>query len=46
VLFSLSDDHAVKAYWGSGATTHVFLTSELDRITPRERAPGTHWIGG
>jgi len=35
---------------------HAFLTSSLDggewsasrssRFTPRERAPGTHWIGG
>jgi hypothetical protein len=35
---------------------HAFLTSELDggewptslpgRFTPRESAPGTHWIGG
>jgi hypothetical protein len=38
------------------AQLHVFLTSALDgcewsvsrpgRFTPRERAPGTHWIGG
>jgi hypothetical protein len=45
----------MKAYWGSGSVAHS-LTSALDgrewsaslpgRFTPRERAPGTHWIGG
>jgi hypothetical protein len=47
----------MKAYWGSGymSSTHS-LTSVLDggewsashhgRFTPRERTPGTHWIGG
>jgi hypothetical protein len=46
----------MKAYWESGGKLHSFLTSALDGgewsasrpgcITPRERAPGTHWIGG
>jgi hypothetical protein len=46
----------MKAYWGSGGIAHAFLTSTLDggelsasipdRFTPRERAPGTHCIGG
>jgi hypothetical protein len=46
----------MKAYWGSGCMIHAFLTSALDvgewsasRIglfTSREKAPGTHWIGG
>jgi hypothetical protein len=38
------------AYWG--AEVYAFLTSALDwsasrpdRFTPRERAPGIHWIG-
>jgi hypothetical protein len=46
----------MKAYWGSGGIAPlIFFTSVLDggewsasrhgRFTPRERAPGTHWIG-
>jgi len=44
----------MKAYWGMELQLHTFLTSALDggewsvsrsgRFTPRERAPGTHWI--
>jgi hypothetical protein len=53
----LTEKHAIKAYWGKWrySATHS-LTSEIDgdewsasrigRFTPRERAPGTHWIGG
>jgi hypothetical protein len=46
----------MKAYWGVKVRLHAFLTSELDGgewsasrrglFTPRERALGTHWIGG
>jgi hypothetical protein len=43
----------MKAYFGSGGTIQEFLSSELDGsvsrphlFTSRERAPGTHWIGG
>jgi hypothetical protein len=46
----------MKIYWGMDIWIHVFLTSalvsgewsasRLGRFTPRERAPGTHWIGG
>jgi hypothetical protein len=46
----------MKTYWGSGGIAHTFLTSALDggewsasrpgRFTPRERALGTHWMGG
>jgi hypothetical protein len=47
----------MKAYWGSGGIApRILLTSALDRgewsasrpcrFTPREGAPGTHWIGG
>jgi hypothetical protein len=52
----LIEHHAMKAYWGSEGKLHALLTSALDggewsasrtgRFTPRERAPGTHWIGG
>jgi hypothetical protein len=52
----LTKHHAMKAYWRKGCIVHTFLTSALDggewstsrpgRFTPRERAPGTHWIGG
>jgi hypothetical protein len=55
VLF-LTEHHAMKAYRGSGGIAHAFFTSALDgakwsvscpcRFTPRERAPGTQWIGG
>jgi hypothetical protein len=46
----------MKAYWGSEDSSIHSLTSALDgcewsasrhgRFTPRERAPGSHWIGG
>jgi len=46
----------MKAYWEAKVWLHVSLTSALDgdewsasrpgRITHRQRAPGTHWIGG
>jgi hypothetical protein len=46
----------MKKYWGVKVYLHAFLTSALDggewsalrpgRFTPRERAPGTPWIGG
>jgi hypothetical protein len=48
--------HAMKAYWGMEIKLHTFLISALDgsewsasrsgRLTTRETAPGTHWIGG
>jgi hypothetical protein len=48
--------HAVKTYWGVEVYLQAFLTSALDggewsasppgHFNPRERAPGTHWIGG
>jgi hypothetical protein len=50
------ENHAMKAYGGSGGTVPLTLTSALDggewsasrsgRFTARERAPRTHWIGG
>jgi hypothetical protein len=46
----------MKTYRGVDVQIHVFLASALvvgewsashpGRFTPRERAPGTHWIGG
>jgi hypothetical protein len=46
----------MKVYWGNGDTDPLILTLALDggewsasrpdRFNPRERAPGTHWIGG
>jgi hypothetical protein len=46
----------MKAYGGVDLYLHAFLTSAVDGgewsasrpgcFTPRERAPGTHWIGG
>jgi hypothetical protein len=47
----------MKAYWGSGVTAALILrplalgggewsASRPSRFTPRERAPGTPWIGG
>jgi hypothetical protein len=46
----------MKAYGGVEAQLRAFLISAVDggewsasgpsRFTPRERAPGTHWIGG
>jgi hypothetical protein len=46
----------MKKYGGVYVKVHIFLTSALvggewvasrpGRFTPRERAPGTHWIGG
>jgi len=53
----LTEHHAMKAYWRkwNGGIVHAFLASALDgnewspsrtgRFTPRERTPGTHWIG-
>jgi hypothetical protein len=52
----LTKHHAMKAYGGVDVYRHAFLTSALDggewsasrlgRFTPRERAHGTHWVGG
>jgi hypothetical protein len=52
----LTKHHAMKTYWGVEVKLHDSLTSTLEggewsvsrpsRFTPRERAPGTHWIGG
>jgi hypothetical protein len=46
----------MKAYWKVRVHLHALLSSALDggewsashsaRFTPRERAAGTHWIGG
>jgi len=46
----------MKVYWGVKIQLRAFLTSALDggewsasrsgSFTPKESAPGTHWIGG
>jgi hypothetical protein len=46
----------MEAYWGVEVQLYAlstvaldageWLTSRTGRFTPRERAPGTHWIGG
>jgi hypothetical protein len=56
LFLCLTKHHAMKTYWGSGGIAARILTSALDggellasrsdRFTPRERAPGAHWIGG
>jgi hypothetical protein len=52
----LTKHHAMKTYWGVEVYLHEFLAPALDGgewsaslpglLTPRERAPGSHWIGG
>jgi hypothetical protein len=52
----LTKHHAIKVYWEWRYSSMHSLTSSLDggewsasrpgRLTPRERAPGTHLIGG
>jgi hypothetical protein len=36
-----SKHHAMEAYWGSGC-----IAPHPGLFTPRDKAPGTHWIGG
>jgi hypothetical protein len=53
-VLNLAPHH--KYIWGSGGIAHAVLTSAVDGgewsvscrdyLTPRERVPGTHWIGG
>jgi hypothetical protein len=52
VLF-LTEHHAMKTYWGGGIDPCILeldggglSASRPGRFTPRERARGTHWIGG
>jgi hypothetical protein len=52
----LNKQHAMTTHWGSGGRAPRIVTSALDggewpvsrsgSFTPRERVPGTHWIGG
>jgi len=52
----LTEHHTMKAYLGSGGIAPCILITAGDRgdwspsrpcrLTPRERALGTHWIGG
>jgi hypothetical protein len=51
VLF-LTEHHAMEVYWGRGIIASCILHGDewsascLGCFTPRERAPGTQWIGG
>jgi hypothetical protein len=55
-MLFLTEHYTMKMHWGSGGIAHTFLIVALDGsewsascpgcFTPRERAPGTHWIGG
>jgi len=52
----LTEHHAMKTYWGSEGIDNHSLTSALGGrewsasrpgyFTPKERTPGTHWLGG
>jgi hypothetical protein len=56
LFLCLTKQHAIKKYWEWRYSTTHYLMSALyggewsasrpGRFTPRERAPGTHWIGG
>jgi hypothetical protein len=56
MFLCLTKHHAMKAYWGSGGITPRILNlgtnadewsaSPPGSFTTRERASGTHWIGG
>jgi hypothetical protein len=51
-LCFLTKHHAMKAYWGSEYIAPLILdggewsASHPGRFILKERAPGTHWIGG
>jgi hypothetical protein len=46
----LTKHHAMKTYWGIGATLALYggewSASRPGRFTPREGTHGTHWKGG
>jgi hypothetical protein len=53
----ITEHHAMKGCWGSGGVTPLILelrhfmgvSGQLHApaaLLPRERSPGTHWIGG
>jgi hypothetical protein len=56
LCFLLTEQHAIKAYWGVELQLHAILTSALDggewsasypgRFTPKERDLGIHYIEG
>jgi hypothetical protein len=57
LCFFLTKHHSMKAYWGEWRYSfrhslnlalhrREWSASRLGRFIPRERAPGTHWIGG
>jgi hypothetical protein len=56
LCFSLTEHHAIKAYWGSGGVPPRILhlgtrwrcvvSFTARPLYPQERTPGTHWIGG
>jgi hypothetical protein len=46
LCFFLTERHAMKAYWGVALDRGERSASRSGRFIPRERASGTHWIGG
>jgi len=46
VLFSLTEHHAMKSYWGSGGIAPRILNLGTGWKRVVSFTPGTHWIGG
>jgi len=56
LFLCLTKNHIMRTYESVEVQFHIFLTSTLDGgewpascpgcLTPRERAPSIHWIGG
>jgi hypothetical protein len=51
LFLCLTENHAMKVYWGVEVELHAFLTSTLDgsewlASRPAHSTPGAHWIRG